>query len=85
MIQFLVKKIDMKEQKIIKLINREELIIDIGKEEFTSIFENEFKGENIDIFNDEINNSFLFIYLLKEGLYDQKSYKTAVDINEDYI
>ena len=66
---------------IIKLINREELFIDMGKEEFISIFENEFKDEFIDIFNDEINNSFLFIYLHKKGLYDEKSYKSAADIN----
>ena len=44
-----------------------------------------FDYEFIDIFNAEINNFFLFIFLLKKGLYDEKSYKSAVDINEDYI
>ena len=71
--------------KIIKLINRDEIFIDIEKEEFISILENEFKDENIDIFEPEINNFYFFVYLLKQGLYNEKSYKSAVDINEDYI
>ena len=71
--------------KIIKLINRDGIFVDIKKEEFVSILENEFKDENIDIFEPEINNFYFFVYLLKQGLYDEKSYKSAVDINEDYI
>ena len=71
--------------KIIKLINRDEIFIDIEKEEFIAILENEFKDENIDILEPEINNFYFFIYLLQQVLYDEKSYKSAVDINEDYI
>ena len=36
-------------------------------------------------FSPEINNFHLYIYLLKNNLYDEKSYKSAVGINEDYI
>ena len=71
--------------KIIKLINREELFIGIKKEEFVSLLENEFKDENIDILEPDINNFYFFIYLLKQGLYDENSYKSAVDIDENYI
>ena len=71
--------------KIIKLINRDGIFVDIKKEEFVSILENEFKDENIDIFEPEINNFYFFIYLLQQGLYDEKSYKSAVDIDENYI
>ena len=71
--------------KIIKLINREKIFLDIKKEEFESLLEKEFKDENIDIFEREINNFYFFICLLKQGLYDEKSYKSAVDINENYI
>ena len=71
--------------KIIKLINRDGIFVDIKKEEFVSILENEFKDENIDIFEPEINNFHFFTYLLKQGLYDENSYKSTKDISDDYI
>ena len=71
--------------KIIKLINREKIFLDIKKEEFESLLEKEFKDENIDILETEINNFYFFIYLLKQGLYDENSYKSTKDISDDYI
>lgn len=61
----------------IKLIKREDIFIDISKDDLIKTIENNFKKESINFFDIEINNFYLFIYLLKKKLYDNKSYKLA--------
>ena len=69
----------------IKFIKREEIITSLTKEEFIETLESNYNKKNINYFSSEINNFYLYIYLLKNKLYDEKSYKSAVGINEDDI
>ena len=66
-------------------IKREEIFSSLSQEEFIKALESYYDKNKIDYFSPEIKNFHLFIYLLKNNLYDEKSYKSAVDINEDYI
>ena len=68
----------------INFIKRENIFIDINQESFIITLQKDFENEKVDYFNNEVNNFFLFIYLLKNNLYDEKSYKSAV-INDDYM
>ena len=71
---------------VVKLMNREVIFAGVNKKEFISIMKNILQEEHqINIYDPEINNFYFFVYLLKKGLYDEKSYKNAVGINEDYI
>ena len=69
----------------IKFINREDIFEDISKEDFIKTLELNFHKKEFDYSSPEINNFYLFIFLLKKNLYDEKSYKLAVGINEDFI
>ena len=69
----------------IKFIKREEIFTSITQEEFIEALESNYNKKNINYFSSEINNFYLYIYLLKNKLYDEKSYKSSVRINEDYI
>ena len=69
----------------IKFIKREEIFTSITQEEFIEALESNYNKKNINYFSSEINNFYLYIYLLKNKLYDEKSYKSLVRINEDYI
>lgn len=71
---------------VVKLMNREVIFAGVNKKEFISIMKNILQEEHqINIYDPEINNFYFFVYLLKKELYDEKSYKNAVGINEDYI
>ena len=67
-----------------KYINRSDIFSNMSKNEFIDNLESLFKNANID-FNNEINNFYFYIYLLKKKLFDDKSYKLAADINDDYM
>ena len=67
----------------IKFIKRDGIFNDISKKDFIETLESNFMKSEIDYLSQEINNFYLFIYLLKTDLYDEKSYKLAVGINED--
>ena len=69
----------------IKLINREDIFNNVSKDDFIKTIENIFKNESINFFDIEINNFYLFIYLLKKKLYDNDSYKMASGISENVI
>ena len=69
---------------ISKYINRDEIFTNISKEEFIQNLKSLFTNEYID-YNDEIDNFYFYIFLLKKELFDEKSYKSAIDINDDYI
>ena len=64
-------------------IERENIFTNISKEEFITIIEDIFKNETINFFDKEINNFYLFIYLLKNKIYDEISYKLALGISEN--
>lgn len=67
-----------------KYISRSDIFSNMSKNEFINNLELLFKNANID-FNDEINNFYFYIYLQKKKLFDDKSYKLAADINDDYM
>jgi len=67
----------------IDFIKREQLFTEINQEEFVKTLESDFQTEQINYLNDEINNFYLYIYLLKRNVYDEKSYKSAI-VNDDY-
>ena len=66
-------------------IKREKIFSSLTQEEFVKALESCYDKKKIDYFSPEINNIHLYIYLLKNNLYDEKSYKSAVGINKDYI
>ena len=66
----------------IKFINREDIFINVSKDDFITTIENILKNESINFFDIEINNFYLFIYLLKKKLYDNDSFKMALGISE---
>jgi hypothetical protein len=67
-----------------KYISRSDIFSNMSKNEFINNLELLFKNANID-FNDKINNFYFYIYLQKKKLFDDKSYKLAADINDDYM
>jgi len=71
--------------KIIQFFDRDELFKEIKKEEFMDILNDDLGNKTINVYDLEINNYYLYIYLLKKDLYDELSYKKAAGINEDYI
>ena len=68
----------------IDFIKREELFTEINQEEFVKTLESDFQNEKSNYLSDEINNFYLYIYLLKRNVYDEKSYKFAI-VNDDYM
>ena len=56
---------------------------DIKTEEFANYAKNLFMNEQIDLFSKEINNTFLYIYLLKKNLFNEIAYKSVVVTEED--
>ena len=66
-------------------LKRDDIFTQISKNEFIAIINDLFKNERINFFDNEINNFYLFIYLLKKKIYDENSYKLALNISEDYI
>ena len=79
-------KNDIKNIKIAtKFIKREELFTDIIQEDFIKSLEFKFNNIYLDYFSPEISNFYLYIYLLKNELYDENSYMSSNGINDDYI
>ena len=66
-----------------QFIKREEIFNSFNQEEFIRTLESCYDKKNINNFSSEINNFKLYIYLLKNNLYDEKSYKSAVGFNDD--
>ena len=66
-------------------LKREDIFIDLTPNEFIKSLESKFSNINPDYFAPEINNFNLYIYLLKNNIYDEKSYKSIVGIDEDYM
>ena len=71
----------------ILIFDRNLLFNKISVEQFINTLNEEFSDNNekIDLLSNEINNFYLFIYLLKRNAYDEESYKTTAGINNDYI
>jgi len=67
----------------IDFIKREQLFTEINQEEFVKTLESDFQTEQINYLNDEINNFYLYIYLLKRNVYDEKWYKFSI-VNDDF-
>ena len=44
---------------------------------------NQFKNIKIDLFEKEINNIFLYIFLLKKNIYNEIAFKTTEGINDE--
>ena len=55
------------------------IFIDLKAEEFANYAKNLFMNEKIDLFSKEINNIFLYIYLLKKNLFNEIAYKSVVE------
>ena len=56
--------------KIIQFFDRDELFKEIKKEEFMDILNDDLGNKTINVYDLEINNYYLYIYLLKKDLYD---------------
>ena len=54
------------------------LFKEINVEEFSKCIKENFKDVTIDLFEEEINNIFLYIYFLKKGIYNEIAYKSIV-------
>ena len=61
------------------------LFKEINVEEFSKCIKENFKDVTIDLFEEEINNIFLYIYFLKKGIYNEIAYKSIVGKQDDYI
>ena len=68
-----------------KFLKREDIFSDLTQDKFIKSLEAKFDKINLDYFEPEINNFHLYIYLLKNNIYDEKSYKSTVGIVEEYI
>ena len=73
---------------IFKIVfNRNILSNIISTADFETALNEEFQKDNceIDLLSNEINNFYLYIYLLKLKLYDEEAYKSTSGINNEYI
>ena len=61
------------------------LFKEINVEEFSKCIKENFKDVTIDLFEEEINNIFLYIYFLKKGIYNEIAYKSTVRRQDDDI
>lgn len=68
-----------------KFLKREDIFSDLTQDKFIKSLEAKFDKINLDYFEPEINNFHLYIYLLKNNIYDEKSYKSTVGIDEEYM
>ena len=67
------------------VFNYKRLFTEITPEKFVTEMKKNFseKEDKIDIFGKEINNTKLFLYLLKENLYNEKAFKATKGIDEN--
>ena len=61
------------------------LFKEINVEEFSKCIKENFKDVTIDLFEEEINNIFLYIYFLKKGIYNEIAYKSIFGKQDDDI
>lgn len=61
------------------------LFKEINVEEFSKCIKENFKDVTIDLFEEEINNIFLYIYFLKKGIYNEIAYKSIIRRQDDDI
>jgi len=61
------------------------LFKEINLEEFSKCIKENFKDVTIDLFEEEINNIFLYIYFLKKGIYNEIAYKSIIRRQDDDI
>ena len=63
----------------IKIFDRTKIFTDISQKDFFSKLMGEFKNINlIDVSGKEINNFYFYTYLIKNNIYDEKSYKNSI-------
>ena len=86
--KFIKSYLKLKEEY--KLINGCIIVFDnskifheISKKEFVEFISNQFKNIKIDLFEKEINNIFLYIFLLKKNIYNEIAFKTTEGINDE--
>ena len=86
--KFIKSYLKLKEEY--KLINDCIIVFDISKifheiskKEFVEFISNQFGGVKIDLFEKEINNIFLYIFLLKKNIYNEIAFKTTEGINDE--
>ena len=67
--------------------DRSLLFTEIKPDEFVNILNDDFMNDDseIDLLGKEVNNFYLYIYLLKRNLYNEEAYKSTSGINNDYI
>ena len=81
-----ISVLENKTDKLINFFNRDNIFKAIEKPQFIDIFKNQFKeDEYIDVYECEINNFYLYTFLLKKNLYDETSYKNVQYEEENYI
>ena len=61
------------------------LFKEISVEDFSKCLMENFKDVTIDLFEEEINNIFLYIYFLKKNIYNEIAYKSIIGRQDDYI
>ena len=61
------------------------LFKEISVEDFSKYIKENFKDVTIDLFEEEINNIYLYIYFLKKDIYNEIAYKSIVVTKDDYI
>ena len=61
------------------------LFKEISVEDFSKCIKENFKDVTIDLFEEEINNIFLYIYFLKKNIYNEIAYKSIIGRQDDYI
>ena len=69
----------------VKFIKRKEIFSEFSKEEFIESSKFIFDKKDVNYFSTEINNFYLYIFLLKKDLYHEFSFKSTSGINDDDI
>ena len=84
------KEIYQKLKEECKLINDSIIAFDFTKvfqevnaNDFVEFLSNQFKNIKIDLFGKEINNIFLYIFLLKKNIFNEIAFKTTEGINDE--
>ena len=67
------------------LFDRKKIFDEVSQDEFFEKVKNEFENINlVDISGKEIVNFYFYTYLLKNNLYDEKSYKNSDGFSDNF-
>ena len=67
------------------IFDKSKIFREISIEEFAKCLKEKFNNDSVNLFGKEINNIYLYIYFIKNGIFNEYAYKSIIESSDDFM